>query len=68
MSLFRNDPVWDIVNKLNFSLPGKNRFVAPSALVQVWQQLGEEAVGHVFKLMAQRIFGEYAFEPWRGGN
>ncbi|MCH2257328.1 MAG: transposase domain-containing protein, partial [Alteromonas sp.] len=54
MSLFRNDPVWDIANKLNVSLPGKNRFVAPSAVVQARQRLGDDAVGHVFKLMAQR--------------
>ena len=24
MSLFRSDPVWDIANKLDISLPGKN--------------------------------------------
>lgn len=68
MSLFRNDPVWDIANKLDVSLPGKNRFVAPSAVVQARQRLGEDAVGHTFKLMAQRAFGEYAFEQWCGLN
>ena len=68
MSLFRNDPVWDIANKLNVSLPGKNRFVAPSAVVQARQRLGDDAVGHVFKLMAQRAFTEYAFEQWCGLN
>jgi hypothetical protein len=68
MSLFRNDPVWDIANKLNVSLPGKNRFVAPSAVVQARQRLSDDAVGHVFKLMAQRAFTEYAFEQWCGLN
>ena len=68
MSLFRNDPVWDIANKLDISLPGKNRFVAPSAVVQARQRLGDEAVGHVFKLMAQRAFGDFAFEQWCGLN
>ena len=68
MSLFRNDPVWDIANKLDVSLPGKNRFVAPSAVVQARQRLGDEAIGHAFKLMAQRAFGKYAFEQWCGLN
>ena len=68
MSLFRNDHVWDLANKLNVSLPGKNRFVAPSAVVQARQRLGDDAVGHVFKLMAQRAFTEYAFEQWCGLN
>ena len=68
MSLFRNDPVWDIANKLDVLLPGKKRFVAPSAVVQARQRLGADAVGHTFKLMAQRAFGEYAFEQWCGLN
>jgi len=48
MSLFRSDPVWDIANKLDISLPGKSRFVAPSAVVQARQRLGEEAVGRLY--------------------
>lgn len=68
MSLFRNEPVWDIATKLDISLPGKNKFVAPSALVQARQRLGEEAVGHTFRLMAQRAFSNNSFEHWCGLN
>lgn len=66
MSLFRHEPVWDIASKLDISLPRKNKFVAPSALVQARQRLGEEAVGHTFRLMAQRAFNSQAFEQWCG--
>ena len=68
MSLFRNEPVWDIASKLDISLPGKNKLVAPSALVQARQRLGDEAVGHVFHMMAQRTFRQEAFEQWCGLN
>lgn len=68
MSLFRNEPVWDIASKLDISLPGKNKFVAPSALVQARQRLGDDAVAHTFRLMAQRTFEQHAFEQWCGLN
>ena len=68
MSLFRNEPVWDIASKLDISLPGKNKFVAPSALVQARQRLGYEAVAHTFHLMAKRTFEHHAFEQWCGLN
>ncbi len=38
--LFRQESVWDIASKLDVSLPGKRRLVAPSALVQARQRLG----------------------------
>ena len=44
MSLFRQETVWDIASKLDVSLPGKHRLVAPSAIVQARQRLGAEAV------------------------
>ena len=68
MSLFRNEPVWDIASKLGISLLGKNKLVAPSALVQARQRLGDEAVGHVFHMMAQRTFRHEVFEQWCGLN
>lgn len=68
MSLFRNEPVWDIASKLDISLPGKNKLVAPSALVQARQRLGDEAVGRVFHMLAQRTFQQGAFEQWCGLN
>ena len=44
MSLFRNETVWDIASRLDITLPGKNKLVAPSALIQGRQRLGVEAV------------------------
>ena len=68
MSLFRNETVWDISSKLDISLPGKNKLVAPSALVQARQRLGYEAVRHSFELLAKRTFETQSFEQWCGLN
>ena len=58
MSLFRNETVWDIANRLDISLPGKNKLVAPSALV----------VQKTFQLLANKAFSTQAFEHWCGLN
>ena len=68
MSLFRDETVWGIASRLDISLPGKNRLVAPSALVQARQRLGSEAVMHAFQLLAQQTFSNKAFEQWCGLN
>lgn len=68
MSLFRNETVWDIANRLDISLPGKNKLVAPSALVQGRQRLGFEAVQKTFQLLASKAFSTQAFEHWCGLN
>lgn len=68
MSLFRNETVWDIANRLDISLPGKNKLVAPSALVQGRQRLGYEAVQKTFQLLAHKTFSTQAFEQWCGLN
>jgi hypothetical protein len=68
MSLFRNETVWDIASRLDISLPGKNKLVAPSALVQGRQRLGVDAVQHSFQLLAHRTFYSQAFEHWCGLN
>ena len=68
MSLFRNETVWDIANRLDISLPGKNKLVAPSALVQGRQRLGFEAVQKTFQLLANKAFSTQAFEHWCGLN
>ncbi|MFT2090415.1 transposase domain-containing protein [Paraglaciecola sp. 2405UD69-4] len=44
MSLFRHASVWDIASKLDISLPGKHKLIAPRALVQAHQRLGFGAV------------------------
>lgn len=68
MSLFRNEAIWDIANRLDISLPGKNKLVAPSALVQSRQRLGFEAVQKTFQLLASKTFSTQAFEHWCGLN
>ena len=68
MSLFRDETVWDIASRLDISLPGKNKLVAPSALVQARQRLGYEAVMHTFQLSAQQTFATKTFEQWCGLN
>ena len=68
MSLFRNETVWDIASRLDITLPGKNKLVAPSALVQGRQRLGVDAVQHSFQLLAKRAFDEHAFEQFCGLN
>lgn len=68
MSLFRQESVWDIASKLEISLPGKHKLVAPSALVQARQRLGCEAVMHTFNGLSSRCFEEQSFEQWFGLN
>jgi hypothetical protein len=48
MSIFRDMPMRDIVNKLDILLPGNRPFVAPSAVVQARQRLGTEAIKKIF--------------------
>ena len=49
MALYRHLPMSQIVNQLDILLPGKRPFVAPSAVVQARQRLGEAAVREVFE-------------------
>jgi len=49
MALFRHIPMNQIINQLDILLPGKRPFVAPSAVVQARQRLGEEPVREVFE-------------------
>ena len=49
MALYRHIPMGQIVNQLDILLPGKRPFVAPSAVVQARQRLGEEPVRRVFE-------------------
>ena len=68
MSLFRQETVWDIASKLDVSLPGKHRLVAPSAIVQARQRLGAEAVRKTFEMLSSRAFESKKFEQWNGLN
>nr|WP_194362771.1 IS4 family transposase [Neptunicella marina] len=68
MSLFRQESVWHIANKMDIALPGKNPLVAPSAMVQARQRLGVDAVKAVFKKMAHHWYQSQRFETWNGLN
>ena len=56
MALYRHLPMSHIVNQLDILLPGKRPFVAPSAVVQARQRLGEAPVREVFE-QTQSPFG-----------
>lgn len=68
MGLMRNRPVTEIVSALDLSLADASHSeVAPSAIVQARQRLGEEPVAYLF----HRTADEWAYEsaaahPWRG--
>lgn len=49
MALYRHLPMSQIVNQLDILLPGNPPFVAPSAVVQARQRLGEAPVREVFE-------------------
>lgn len=66
MSLYRHEPVWSIVSKLQLMLPSKHTLVAPSAVVQARQRLGAEAVKQVFEQSQQRWNADAAHVRWHG--
>lgn len=55
MALYRHIPMGQIVNQMDILLPGKRPFVAPSAVVQARQRLGENAIQKVFE-QTQRLW------------
>lgn len=68
MSLYRQKSVWDIATQMDIMLPDKKPLVAPSALVQARQRLGEDAVREVFRVMAKHSYESAQFETWAGLN
>lgn len=68
MSLYRQRSVWDIATQMDVMLPDKKPLVAPSALVQARQRLGEDAVREVFRVMAKKGYESNQFETWAGLN
>lgn len=68
MSLYRQEPLWSIVSKAQLMLPGKRPLVAPSAIVQARQRLGDQAVKEVF-VQSQKLWNKEAQHPtWSGLN
>ena len=68
MALYRQESVWNIATQMDIMLPDKKALVAPSALVQARQRLGEAAVREVFRLMAKNSYESTPFERWAGLN
>jgi hypothetical protein len=56
MSLFRSLSMNQLVSHLDIMLSGKRPFVAPSAVVQARQRLGEEVVRLIFEKTHQLWF------------
>lgn len=66
MALFRHLPMGQLVNQLDILLPGKRPFVAPSAVVQARQRLGDDAVRRVFE-QTQALWHRATPHPhWQG--
>lgn len=66
MAIFRHIPMSQIVNQLDIVLPGKNVYVAPSAVVQARQRLGADVVKEVFE-QTQLVWNETIPHPnWSG--
>ena len=66
MALYRHIPMGHIANQLDILLPGKRPFVAPSAVVQARQRLGEVPVRKVFE-QTQQLWHDTTPHPhWCG--
>ncbi len=66
MALCRHMPMSQIVNQLDTILPGERPFVAPSAVVQARQGLGEESIKEVFE-QTQALWNQHTPHPnWCG--
>ena len=52
LALFRNRPLWQVVQQLGLSLDGQT-LPAPSASVQARQRLGEEPLAELFRLLTR---------------
>ena len=62
MALFRDMPMSRIVNQLDILLPGKRPFIAPSAVPQARQRLGEAPVKRVFE-QTQSLWHQHTPHP-----
>ena len=68
MALFRNRPIFEVVDKLNLALPDSHRSsVAPSAIVQARRRCGEEPMEWLFMRSAEEWAHRSADQNrWRG--
>ncbi|WP_179453248.1 MULTISPECIES: IS4 family transposase, partial [unclassified Enterobacter] len=66
MALERKEPLHAIVNRLDILLPGNRPFVAPSAVVQARQRLGDDAVRRVFEQSSDLWHAQTTHPDWCG--
>ncbi|QKV87391.1 IS4 family transposase [Pantoea ananatis] len=66
MALERKEPLHAIVNRLDILLPGNRPFVAPSAVVQARQRLGDDAVRRVFEQSSELWNAQTSHPDWCG--
>ncbi|KSX98531.1 hypothetical protein APT95_08390 [Providencia stuartii] len=66
MSLFRSLFMAQLVFHLDIVLPSNRPYVAPSAVVQARQRLGEDAVRKVFEKTSQLWLDKLPLSHWNG--
>jgi hypothetical protein len=66
MALFRSHSMRHLVSHLDILLPGKRPFVAPSAVVQARQRLGEDVIRLMFEKTSQLWFEKSPLSHWNG--
>lgn len=66
MTLFRLLSINQLVSHLDILLPGKQPFVAPSAVVQARQLVGADVIRPVFEKTCQFWFAKTPLSHWNG--
>lgn len=66
MALFRSHSMTQLVSHLDILLPGKRPFVAPSAVVQARQRLGEDVIRLMSEKTQRLWFEKTPLSHWNG--
>lgn len=66
MALFRSHSMAQLVSHMDILLPGNRPFVAPSAVVQARQRLGEDVIRLMFEKTSQLWFEKTPLSHWNG--
>ncbi|SCB82764.1 Transposase DDE domain-containing protein [Kosakonia oryziphila] len=66
MALFRSHSMSQLVSHMNILLPGNRPFVAPGAVVQARQRLGEDVIRLMFEKTRQLWFEKTPLSRWNG--
>jgi hypothetical protein len=66
MALFRSHSMTQLVSHMDILLPGNRPFVAPSAVVQARQRLGEDVIRLMFEKTRHLWFEKTPLSHWNG--